>query len=116
MRQKIADTKAKMAKKGLTKAQFEDMQAKIDAFEIAMAKAMHDGLPIDSLAVQQILERHRAWLAEVWPNSPTREGYAGLADIYDEHPDFRARYEARAAGLTGYMTSAMRAWAAGAEA
>ena len=112
MREKIADSKAKMKERGLSKAQFDDMQTKIDAFEIGMAKAMADGLPIDSAPVREILAGHQAWLAQVWPNPPSKESYAGLADIYSEHPDFRAKYEARAAGLTEYMTSAMRAWAA----
>jgi DNA-binding transcriptional MerR regulator len=112
MKAKIADSKAKMKKRGLTKAQFDDMQARVNGFEVELAKAMRDGLPIDSDAVREVLKRHQAWLAEVWPNPPSKESYAGLADLYSEHPDFRARYEARAAGLTDYMTAAMRSWAA----
>ena len=35
----------------------------------------------------------------------------GSADIYAEHPDFRARYESCRAGLTDYLVTAIRAFA-----
>jgi hypothetical protein len=34
-----------------------------------------------------------------------------LARIYQEHPDFRARYERRAEGLTDYIAKAIDAFA-----
>jgi len=34
-----------------------------------------------------------------------------LADIYAEHPDFRARYENQRAGLTDYLVTAIRSFA-----
>ncbi len=87
------------------------LQAEIEAVEAAMASAMTDGLPLDSEAVQGLVQRHHAWVAQSWPAAPTAEAYAGLALMYLEHPDFTARYEARAAGLTEYLTSAMRCFA-----
>jgi hypothetical protein len=40
-----------------------------------------------------------------------RASFIGLAKIYQEHPDFRARHEGRAAGLTDYMAKAINAFA-----
>jgi hypothetical protein len=80
------------------------LQAEIEAVEAAMASAMTDGLPLDSEAVQGLVQRHHAWVAQGWPAAPTAQAYAGLALMYLEHPDFTARYEARAAGLTEYLT------------
>lgn len=111
MKEKIDASKAKF--KGVTKAQFEEMQAKADAFEAAVAQAMTDGEPADGACMRDLLVGHQAWLAKTWPRPPTRESYAGLADIYQAHPDFRARYDNRAAGLCDYLAVAMRAYAAG---
>ena len=111
MRKSIEDSKVKF--QGMSKAQFEDMQARAVEFETRMVKAMTDGLPPDSAPVRELLVGHRSWIAKTWPNPPTRESYAGLADIYASHPDFRARYEARGAGLTDYLVTAMKAFAAG---
>lgn len=110
MRARIDDGKARM--KGWSQADFDDGLAEIEAVEAGLAKAMADALPADSGAVQALMRRHHAWVARAWPSPPSRAAYIGLGGLYQEHPDFRARYEGRAPGLTDYLTEAMRVFAA----
>jgi hypothetical protein len=61
--------------------------------------------------VGAIMQRHCAWIAKSWNRAPTREAFTGLGQLYQEHPEFRARYDGRAAGLTDYLAEAMRVFA-----
>jgi DNA-binding transcriptional MerR regulator len=98
--------------KGMTQGQFDDLMAEVEGVEAELAAAMSQGLPADSAAVLAIVRRHHAWVGRSWNAAPTAERYVGLAALYADHPEFRARYEARAAGLTEYLGAAMRAFAA----
>ena len=92
-------------------AEIDAFKAELEVIEAGMAQALTSGLPADSAAVQALARRHHAWVGRTWPEPPIKAGYLGLAGIYEEHPDFRARYEGRAAGLTEYLTQAMRVFA-----
>lgn len=109
MRARIEAGKARL--KGLSPAQFEAGMAELEAVEAGLAAAMADGLPADTDAVRALVRRHHAWVATAWPSPPTRDAYIGLGDLYEAHPDFRARYEGRAAGFTDYLLAAMKAFA-----
>lgn len=97
---------------GMTQAAFDGLMAEVEAIEADLASAMASGLPADSSAVQALVKRHHAWVARSWNAPPSAERYRGLAQMYADHPEFRARYEGRAAGLTEYLGAAMRAFAA----
>lgn len=103
----IAATKARM--KGWGKGDYETVKAEGEAVEADLAKAMSGGLPADSEAVQAIVARHFAWVCRSW--TPDAAGYAGLADMYLEHPDFRARYDKAAEGLVDYLAAGMKVFA-----
>ena len=90
---------------------WDQMQAEVEGLEAEVAAAMAQGLPADSEAVAAILTRHRAWVARSWKRPMTAEAYVGLASVYQDNPDFRARYEARAEGLTDYLVAGMLALA-----
>ncbi len=109
--QVIAGAKAHMEK--MTKGDFAALQAEAAALEADMAKALSQGLPADSDAVGAIMRRWWAWVGKGWNREPTTEAFAGLGRVYLEHPDFTARYEAIAPGLTEYLAEAMRAYAWG---
>jgi DNA-binding transcriptional MerR regulator len=109
MAERIEAGKRKM--KGWSPAEFDAGLAEIEAIETGLAKALTGGLPADSDAVMALMRRHHAWVARAWPKPPTAAAYVGLGGLYQEHPDFRARYEAKAAGLTEYMAAAMKAFA-----
>ncbi|MFC3079124.1 MerR family transcriptional regulator [Phenylobacterium terrae] len=106
MAEEIAASKAKL--KGASAADMARLQAEAEAIETAMAKALAEGLPADSSAVQALMRRHHDWVAAFWRRPPTAEAFAGLGRLYQEHPDFRARYDGRAPGLTDYLAEAMR--------
>ena len=101
---------ARQKTKGWTQADFDKAQAEVEAIEADMAQAMADGLPANSEAVRAGMRRLHGWVGRSWNRPPTREAFTGLGRLYQDHPDFRARYDGRAAGLTDYMAEAMRAF------
>jgi DNA-binding transcriptional MerR regulator len=109
IKDRIAAGKAKMA--GWTQADYDAGLAEMAAIEAGLAKALADGLPAHSGAVGDLIRRHHAWVARAWPAPPTREAYIGLGSLYEEHPEFRARYEALGVGMIDYMRAAMKAFA-----
>jgi MerR family transcriptional regulator, thiopeptide resistance regulator len=83
----------------------------VKAIQAELAKAMADGKPADSEDVHELIRRLQEWVGRGWNSTPGREAFSRLADIYAEHPDFRARYESCRAGLTDYLVTAIRAFA-----
>lgn len=81
------------------------------AIEADLAECCRQRVTLDSQALATVLERHREWVAYMWSRPCPPEAYAGLADLYLAHPDFRARYEQLEPGLCDYLTSAMKAHA-----
>ncbi len=80
--------------------------------ELETALAQHCRLqtPAGDPALDALLARHREWVAGMWGKPCSPGAYAGLADLYESHPDFRARYEQLATGLADYLPAAMRAY------
>jgi DNA-binding transcriptional MerR regulator len=105
----IAGAKARMG--SLTKVEVAAFQAERAAIEAEMATALEQGLPADSAVVDTIMRRHWNWVGRAWNREPTSEAFVGLGRLYLEHPEFTARYEALASGLTEYLAEAMRAYA-----
>lgn len=95
----------------LSQGQFDALVAEVETLETEIAGAMAKGLPADSAAVSALVGCHHTWIGRAWNRVPTAEAYRNLALIYEDNPDFRARYEGRAAGFTEYLVTAMRAYA-----
>ncbi len=93
-----------------------DMQGALkegEAAEAALVECFRAGAGPDAGDVAAALERHRAWIGRMWGDRECPPAaYAGMADLYLDHPDFRARYEANGAGFTDWLTTAMEAHAA----
>ncbi len=106
----IASAKARMS--SLTKAEFNAFQAEQREMEAEIAKQLRQGLPADCDAVGAIMRRWWDWVGECWNHEPTPEAFAGLGQLYLDNPEFTARYEAIAPGLTEYLAEAMRAFVA----
>jgi MerR family transcriptional regulator, thiopeptide resistance regulator len=110
MRQRIEDSKAKVASLGE-----EGLAARIaegEAASVALAQAFKAGAAPDDPANDPLLARHHAWIAAMWDKACPPQAYAGLADLYLEHPDFRTNFDRKGAGFTDWLTTAMRAYAA----
>lgn len=108
--QEITDAWMKSTAEVKTQADADAIHAKLQSLERAFAAAMAAGTPASSEAAQALVAQHHAFIGRFW--SPGREGYEGLAQLYLDHPDFTARYEAVSPGLTEYLTTAMRIYAA----
>ena len=107
--QRIADAKAGMKTWG--KKDWSHFQEEAKAIEHDLAKALKQGLPVDSEPVTTIMRRHWAWVGRSWNREPTPDAFKGLGHLYQENPEFTARYEAIAPGLTEYFAEAMRVFA-----
>lgn len=94
-----------------SQADFDARQAEMIEIETALAKALAGGAPADSSDVQALVRRLHAWVTVWWGMAPTRERFIGLGGVYVEHPEFRARYEAKGKGLSEYMAAAMTVFA-----
>jgi DNA-binding transcriptional MerR regulator len=102
---------SKTALKSWSKGDWDKSSREYAEVEDGLGKALAEGLPADSEAVQALIRRHHGWIAVMWARRPTREAYAGLGQLYSDHPDFRARYEAVQPGLTEYLVGAMQSFA-----
>jgi len=101
----------KTAQKDWKQADFDRFQSEFSEIESAMAAALTEGAPAAADHVQALMRRLHAWVARSWAAPPNRVAFANLADLYDQNPDFRARYEAKAEGLTEYLGAAMKHFA-----
>ncbi len=109
MDDRVAQSKSGLAAMGASAAQ--DLVAQGEALEAAFARALQAGAPADSEATQALTRGWCDWIARAWNRAPDRAGFEGLSRLYEDHPEFRARYEARCAGLTDYLGAAMRVFA-----
>jgi MerR family transcriptional regulator, thiopeptide resistance regulator len=82
-----------------------------EAASLALADAFKVGAPPDDPANDALLARHHAWIAGMWNRTCPPEAYAGLADLYLEHPDFRANFDKQGEGFTDWLVAAMKAYA-----
>jgi MerR family transcriptional regulator, thiopeptide resistance regulator len=96
---------------GTTQTDFEARQAEFAAIEDALASALSTGAPGDSAQVQALIRRLHTWVGGWWGEAPSKRRFVGLGQFYVEHPEFRARYEAKAAGLSEYLAVAMQVFA-----
>jgi DNA-binding transcriptional MerR regulator len=111
MRRHIDDSKVKLASLG--KEGMAERMAEGEAAGAALARAFQAGTAPDDRTNDPLLARHHAWIAAMWGRACAPEAYAGLADLYLEHPDFRTKFDADGgAGFTDWLVTAMKAYAA----
>lgn len=91
----------------MSKAQWQAVGAEGQDVTRRMAELM-DRNPSDP-EVQETITRHHAWIENFYPASA--EVYSGLGQLYVEHPEFRAYYEAYAPNLADFMQAAMNYYA-----
>jgi len=109
MRERIKQSKAgvaKMGKDGMAAALAEG-----EAAQAALAERFVAGADAGSAELDPLLDRHRAWISRMWSRDCAREGYAGLADMYLAHPDFRTNFDKHGTGFTDWLADAMKAYA-----
>ncbi|WEK46980.1 MAG: MerR family transcriptional regulator [Candidatus Andeanibacterium colombiense] len=109
MRDRIENGKARVA--ALGKDWMAAQRAEAEAVFTAFAEAFAAGMGSENPANEPLLERHRACIAEMWGHACPPQAYAGVADLYLDHPDFRTNMDRRGAGFTDWLTAAMKAYA-----
>ena len=77
-----------------------------------LATLMRVGEPPESEAAEELLARHRGWVAAMWNRPCPPRAYVALGEMYSDHPDFRARFEAVEPGFARWLAAAMHAHAA----
>jgi DNA-binding transcriptional MerR regulator len=103
------------SRKVFAKMSEEEKRAAVEGLqpiEEALAEGLRRGIDPASEIIDGLVARHRAWVTQMWGRPCAPEAYAGLADLYLSHPDFRTRYETIEPGFTDYLTAAMKAHAA----
>ena len=93
--------------KRLSKDVWQKVQTEGGLVAAALAALMH--LDADDAQVQEAIKRHHTWIENFYP-APA-EVYRGLAQMYVEHPEFRAFYDRFAKGLADFMQEAMLVFA-----
>ena len=106
-RTRIDQTNARMST--WQRADADAAMAGFERVEAALASLCSSGVPADDPVVQEVIASHYEVVCRFW--TPDADSYAGLADMYVEHPEFRARYEARQPGLAEYLREGMRCFA-----
>lgn len=110
MKQRIDASKAKVA--ALGKDGLKERLAEGQVASVELAEAFKAGARPDDPANDPLLARHHGWIAKMWERACPPEAYAGLADLYLEHPDFRTNFEQYGDGFLDWLTTAMKAYAA----
>jgi MerR family transcriptional regulator, thiopeptide resistance regulator len=90
------------------KAFFETRGTELRELEEALAEGLRRDIDPASEAIDGLIARHRAWVASMWGRPCSPAAYSGLADLYQAHPDFVARYEQIQKGFTEYLANAMK--------
>jgi len=93
------------------KAEWLEIRRQADAIEARLAEALAAGVPATDARAMDAAEGHRQHIAR-WYYDCDPTMHAGLADLYEADPRFRAHYEKRAPGLADYIAAAVRANAA----
>ena len=111
MRRQIDASKAKLATLGADG--MAALMAEGEAAGADLAKAFQGGAAPEDTANDPLLARHSAWVSAMWDKACPPEAYAGLADLYLTHPDFRTKFDSDGGeGFTYWLTTAMKAYAA----
>ena len=85
------------------------IQADLAARDQEYAALLDAGVAPDDPRTQAVTAEHHRWVSQFW--TPGAEEFAGLGDLYVDHPDFRSRYDAVRPGLAEYVRDAMAAYA-----
>jgi MerR family transcriptional regulator, thiopeptide resistance regulator len=107
-RSRLAESRRQMAT--WQRADADAAREGFEQVELNLAELLVAGAGVDDPRVQAVIATHYAVVCRFW--TPDADSYAGLADMYVEHPDFRTRYESRQPGLAEYLRAAMRCFAA----
>jgi len=85
------------------------VQVDLAARDEQYAALLDEGVAPDDPRAQAVTADHYRWVCQFW--TPDADAFAGLGDLYVDHPEFKARYDAVRTGLAEYVRDAMAAYA-----
>ena len=97
--------------KAWTQADYDSHQSDYAGIVRDFAEAHASGLAAESEPAQAITRRLHANASRAWIGPINRIGLLNMAELYEQYPGARARFEARAPGLADYIPRAMRHFA-----
>jgi MerR family transcriptional regulator, thiopeptide resistance regulator len=80
-----------------------------DAIQRELVRALENGAAPESPEVQALMRRQFHWLERYY--TPDREVFLGHAQMFQEHPEYRAFYENLHPKMPEYLAAAMRHFA-----
>lgn len=96
------------ARNGMSPLQSQAMRDDLAEIELAIASLLRQRIAADDKVLAPLIERHRSWVASMWGRPCSPDAHRRLSDMYSTHPDFRARFESIATGMTDYLSSAIK--------
>lgn len=96
-------------KEALEKAESEKIIKTAHAIFQDLVQCIEKGLDSSSEKVQQIIQKHHAFTNEI--HDANKEVYRALAQMYQEHPEFRKQLDPFHPQLADFMAKAMKAYA-----
>lgn len=108
-REHIAESKRRMG--ALTSADGEALSELLVDIEKRIIDCIDSGLAADDVLVQALIHEHFLWVNRFW--TPNADSYSGLGDLYNDSPDFLARYNEIDTRLAPFMRDAMYVYALG---
>jgi len=83
----------------------------LEAAETSLVDLYENKVPPESDQCHETLDRHRAFVAQMWGRACSADEYEGLAAMYRSQPDFVARYETLSPQFSRWLPVAMTAHA-----
>jgi DNA-binding transcriptional MerR regulator len=89
----------------MSQEEFEQANRLAEEIHIALAEAMKTGNPASEQA-QKAAQLHKQWLMNYWAEY-SKEGHAGLADMYTADDRFKAYYDKETKGTAEFLRDAI---------
>lgn len=105
--EQFAESQARLA--SLSKAEAQQLKQLGDWVNENLVACQIAGLAPHSQEVQRIVAEHVKWVSVFW--DPDKAAYLKLADMYVEDHRYRVFYERINAGLSEYLSLAMKSYA-----
>lgn len=95
--------------KNWTKADWDQIKQEADNINRDLVVLLLNNVSVDDKQVQLVIARHYQWTCKFW--QPNALSYAGLADLYTQHPDFKKLYDGYHKNLADYLAAGMKLFA-----
>lgn len=106
-REKIAASHRKVGK--MSAEEMQRLNEDREALQVQIVARIDAGDTPESMETQKLIAQHYGWVSHFW--APDAEAYAGLGQLYLDHPDFRSMYDDIDPRLVTFLAEAMIVYA-----